>query len=73
LDDPISKITKAKWIGGVVHIVECLPSKHKVLSSNSTTSNNKKQEASVLNSIYLWDSKKGVFAEIPLGKAVTVL
>jgi hypothetical protein len=38
-------------------MVTCLPSKCKVLTSNPTASNNKTQEASVLNSIYLWGSK----------------
>jgi hypothetical protein len=33
---PISKITRAKWTGGMVHVVECLLCKHDVLSSNSS-------------------------------------
>jgi hypothetical protein len=31
---PISKITRAKWTGGVAHAVESLLCKHKALSSN---------------------------------------
>jgi hypothetical protein len=30
--NPISKITKAKRAGGVVQVVECLPSKYEALS-----------------------------------------
>jgi hypothetical protein len=29
--DPISKITRAKMAAGVANVVECLPSKHKLL------------------------------------------
>jgi hypothetical protein len=32
--DAISKTTRAKRAGGMSQIVECLPSKHKALSSN---------------------------------------
>jgi hypothetical protein len=34
LQDPISKITTAKWTGVVVQAVECLICKHEALSSN---------------------------------------
>jgi hypothetical protein len=37
--DPISKITNA-WAGGMVKVVEHLPSKHKLLSSMSSTEKN---------------------------------
>jgi hypothetical protein len=30
--DPISKITNAKWVGGLAQVVEHLPSKFKALS-----------------------------------------
>jgi hypothetical protein len=43
----------------MAQMVVCLPSKCKVLSSNPTTTN-KKQESSVLNSIYLWGSKTNI-------------
>jgi hypothetical protein len=33
LQNPISKIARAKWTGGVAHTVECLLCKHKALSS----------------------------------------
>jgi hypothetical protein len=33
-ETPISKIIRAKWIGGVAHMIECLFCKHEVLSSN---------------------------------------
>jgi hypothetical protein len=29
---PISKISRAKWVGGVAQVTEHLPSKHKALS-----------------------------------------
>jgi hypothetical protein len=35
--DPISKITRIKWIGGVTQTVECLLCKHKALSSKTQT------------------------------------
>jgi hypothetical protein len=34
--DPIFKITRAKWTGGVVQVVECLLCKCEILSSNSS-------------------------------------
>jgi hypothetical protein len=33
LTDSISKITRGKWTGGVVQVVEYLPCKHEALSS----------------------------------------
>jgi hypothetical protein len=41
---PISKITKAKWTGGMVQGVEHLLCKHKVLSSNSNHTKKKKDD-----------------------------
>jgi hypothetical protein len=35
LQDPISKITRAKWTGGVAQVVQCLLCKCEALSSNS--------------------------------------
>jgi hypothetical protein len=35
--DFISKVTRIKKAGGVAQAEECLPSKHKVLSSNPST------------------------------------
>jgi hypothetical protein len=40
--DPISKITRAKWTGGVTQAVELLLCKSKALSSNPSYQNNKK-------------------------------
>jgi hypothetical protein len=39
--DTISKITKAKRTGGVAQVVEYLPRKNKVLSSNHNTAKKK--------------------------------
>jgi hypothetical protein len=36
-ETPISKITRAKWTGGVTQAVQHLPCKHEVLSSNPST------------------------------------
>jgi hypothetical protein len=44
LGDPISKITIAKWTGGVVQAVRCLLCKHEALSSNSSQSQKKKKK-----------------------------
>jgi hypothetical protein len=42
--DPISKITNAKRVGRVAQVVECLPSKHEVeLSSTSSIKKKKKK------------------------------
>jgi hypothetical protein len=38
----IFKITRGKRAGGMAQVVECLPSKHKALSSNPSTTNTKK-------------------------------
>jgi hypothetical protein len=35
--DPVSKIPNTKRTGGVVREVECLPSKHEAMSSDSST------------------------------------
>jgi hypothetical protein len=35
--DPISKITRTKRVRGMIQVIECLPSKHEVLSSNART------------------------------------
>jgi hypothetical protein len=40
LQDPIWKITKARRVGVVVSVVECLPSMYKVVSSNTSTTKN---------------------------------
>jgi hypothetical protein len=40
--DPISKITRAKKVGGMAQAAESLPSKHKALSPNSSTTKNNK-------------------------------
>jgi hypothetical protein len=37
----INKITRAKRAGGMAQAIECLPSKHKALSSNTVQSINK--------------------------------
>jgi hypothetical protein len=36
--DPISKITRAKMVGGMAQVVQCLPSKYEALNSNPSTS-----------------------------------
>jgi hypothetical protein len=41
--DPISKITRAKWAVGLAQAVEHKHSKHKALSSKSITEKNKMQ------------------------------
>jgi hypothetical protein len=41
--DPISKITKAKWTGGVTQAVESLLCKCKALSSNPILTKKKKK------------------------------
>jgi hypothetical protein len=42
--DPISKITREKWTGGVAHTIECLLCMHKALSSNPSLTKTKKVE-----------------------------
>jgi hypothetical protein len=39
--DPISKILNTKRVGGVAQVVECLLSKHEIVSSNPSTTKNK--------------------------------
>jgi hypothetical protein len=39
--DPFSKITRAKMAGGVAQVIEHLPSKCEVLSSNFSNANKK--------------------------------
>jgi hypothetical protein len=41
--DPISKITRAKRVGGVKQAVEYLPRKYENLSSNPSTTKNKQK------------------------------
>jgi hypothetical protein len=41
--DPSSKITRAKRAGNVVQVVERLPSKHKAMSSNPSTTKKRKK------------------------------
>jgi hypothetical protein len=40
--DPISKITRAKWTEGVIQAVKCLLCKHEALSSNPNPTKKKK-------------------------------
>jgi hypothetical protein len=40
---PISKLTRAKWTGGVAHAVECLLCESEALSSNSSSTKKKKK------------------------------
>jgi hypothetical protein len=42
MQDPLPKIIKAKGTGSSDHMVECLPSKHKLLSSNPGTTKERK-------------------------------
>jgi hypothetical protein len=39
--DPISKITRAKWAGSMAQEVECLLCKHETLGSNPSRIKNK--------------------------------
>jgi dihydroxyacid dehydratase/phosphogluconate dehydratase len=41
--DPMSKITRVKRAGGVTQVIEYLPSKNKILSSNPSTTQKKKK------------------------------
>jgi hypothetical protein len=41
MEDPIQKVTEAKRAGSMDQVVECLPSKHEALSSNSSTGKKK--------------------------------
>jgi hypothetical protein len=43
-ETPISKITRAKWTGGVTQAVEHLLCKHKTLSSNPSPTKKKKKK-----------------------------
>jgi hypothetical protein len=56
--DPISKITRVKRAGGVVQVVEYLPSKHKAL--NSYPSNTKKKKK------FLCTMNHGSFILVPI-------
>jgi hypothetical protein len=47
----------------MAQVVACLPSKLKVLSSNSSTSNNKEPVTNVMNSIYLLVSKTHIYRD----------
>jgi hypothetical protein len=51
LQDPISKITKTKWTGGVAQSVECLLCKCRALTSNSSPTRKKKKNK---NLKHLW-------------------
>jgi phosphatidate phosphatase PAH1 len=42
--DPISKITRTKRAGGIVQVVECLPSKHEALNQISIPQKKKKKK-----------------------------
>jgi hypothetical protein len=42
--NPISKITRTKWIGSVAKVVECLLCKHKAMSSNPSSTKKKKKK-----------------------------
>jgi hypothetical protein len=42
-ETPISKITRAKWTGGVTHAVERLLCKHEALSSSLSPAKKKKK------------------------------
>jgi hypothetical protein len=42
--DPISKITREKWTGGVAHVVGCLLLNHKVMHSNPSPTKKKKKK-----------------------------
>jgi hypothetical protein len=50
--DPISKITRAEWVGAVAQAVECLSRKHEALSSNSSTAKKKIQHIKFVLYIY---------------------
>jgi hypothetical protein len=42
--DPISKITRAKWARGIVQVVAYLPSKNEALSTNLSTKSKKRKK-----------------------------
>jgi hypothetical protein len=44
LQDAISKITRAKWAGGMAQVVECLLFELEALSLNPSPDNNKKRK-----------------------------
>jgi signal recognition particle GTPase len=44
MQDLVQKIIKAKRAGGMAQVVECLPCKHKALSSNSNTTKKEREE-----------------------------
>jgi hypothetical protein len=60
--DPVSKTTRAKRIGGVTHVVECLSSKCEFLSSNSVLPKRKKRKRKV----------RALFFQIPLTRVNSV-
>jgi hypothetical protein len=49
--DSISKITREKRPGGVVQAVEYLPHKHKVQSSNPSTTKRERKKVENLNEV----------------------
>jgi hypothetical protein len=51
LETPFSKITRAKWTGGVAQAIEHLLFKHEALSSNSSPTLKKKKKKNVS---YFW-------------------
>jgi hypothetical protein len=42
--DPISKITRAKWTGGVAQAVECMLCKHETLNSSPSPTGKKRKK-----------------------------
>jgi hypothetical protein len=53
--DPISKLTRAKWTGGIANVVQCLLCKHEVLSSKPSPPKKKMPE---------WKPKSSVLKKI---------
>jgi hypothetical protein len=49
MQDPISKITKTKRAGGMIQVIEHVPSKHKALNSNPSTTNKKERKRKTCN------------------------
>jgi hypothetical protein len=50
--DPISKITRAKWIGGMAQAVECFLWKHEAWNSNPSPTGKKKITKSPFKNIF---------------------
>jgi hypothetical protein len=62
--DPISKITRAKWTAGVAQAVEYLFAKWKVLSSNPGPINDHKKKSSFIVELLIMAKHKAICNEV---------